>query len=287
MKETVFMARHRAKLLTAGHQATTVAVMSSKEIALITGASTGIGYELAKLCAADGMDLILVARGETKLKAVAAELSGAHGVQADVVAADLSQPAAAQQIVDAIGDRPVSVLVNNAGFGTNGLFAELPLQGEVDMIEVNVTSLVRLSRLLLPGMLSRGHGRIMNVASTAGFQPGPLMANYYASKAYVLSFSEALAEEVRKAGVTVTAFCPGATETPFFDRAKMENARLRKGGMASVMAADRAARIGYRGMLRGKVIVIPGLMNRLLAFSVRVSPRGLIRKVAHYVNGQG
>ncbi|MCR9144295.1 MAG: SDR family oxidoreductase [bacterium] len=254
------------------------------QTALITGASTGIGYELAKCCAADGMDLILVARNQKRLEEVAAELQAAHQIKAEVIAADLSQPKAAADIFKKLGaDRAVDILINNAGFGTSGKFAELPLQGEIDMIEVNVTSLVRLSHLLLPGMLARKSGRIMNVASTAAFQPGPLMANYYASKAYVLSFSEALYEEVRKDGVSVTAFCPGATETPFFDRAKMDNVRLRNG---SVMAADKAARIGYRGMLRGKVIVIPGLLNRMLAFSVRITPRAIIRKITGFLNDQ-
>lgn len=255
--------------------------------ALITGASTGIGYELAKLCAADGLDLVLVARSQKRLEEVAAELQAAHGVQCQVIAADLSQASAAGEIKQKLGaNRSVDILINNAGFGTSGKFTELPLEGEIDMIEVNVTSLVRLTHMLLPGMIAKKAGRIMNVASTAGFQPGPLMANYYASKAYVLSFSEALAEEVRKDGVTVTAFCPGATETPFFDRAKMDNVRLRKGGLNAIMRADKAARIGYRAMLRGKVIVIPGLMNRFMAFSVRLTPRAIIRKITGYLNGQ-
>ncbi|MEQ9363055.1 MAG: SDR family oxidoreductase [Leptospirales bacterium] len=259
----------------------------TKKTALITGASTGIGYELAKCCAADGIDLILVARNQKRLEEVALELRTAHSIQADVIAADLSKASAAADIARKLGpDRAVDILINNAGFGTSGAFADLPLQGEVDMIEVNVSSLVRLSHLFLPGMLARKSGKIMNVASTAGFQPGPRMANYYASKAYVLSFSEALYEEVRKDGVSVTAFCPGATETPFFDRAKMDNVRLRKGGMNAVMAADEAARIGYRGMQRGKAIVIPGLMNRIMAFSVRITPRAVIRKITGYLNDQ-
>ena len=256
------------------------------QTALITGASTGIGYELAKLCADDGLNLILVARNQKRLEEVAVELRAAGAAQVEVIAADLSQPAAAEQIVKKIGaNRAIDVLINNAGFGTSGKFVDLPLAGEVEMIEVNVTSLVRLTRLLLPGMVSPKGGKIMNVASTAGFQPGPHMANYYASKAYVLSFSEALAEEVRKDGVSVTCFCPGATETPFFDRAKMDNVRLRKGGINSVMAADKVARIGYRGMQKRKVIVIPGLMNRIMAFSVRFTPRAVIRKITHYING--
>lgn len=253
------------------------------QTALITGASSGIGYELAKCCAADGIDLILVARNQKRLEEVALELQQSYSIRVDVVAGDLSQPTAAAAIVDKLGpDRVVDILINNAGFGTSGKFASLPLQGEVDMIEVNVTSLVRLTHLLLPGMISRKSGKIMNVASTAGFQPGPLMANYYASKAYVLSFSEGLAEEVRKDGVTVTALCPGATETPFFDRAKMDKVRLRNG---AVMRADVAARIGYRAMRKGKVIVITGLMNRIMAFSVRFTPRSIIRKITGFLNG--
>ena len=259
---------------------------SGRPTALITGASTGIGYELAKLCAADGMDLILVARGIERLTEVARELREAHQIQVDVMPADLSRPDAPARLANAVGNRPVDVLINNAGFGTNGAFADLPLNGEVEMIEVNVTALVKLSHLFLKGMLERGSGHIMNVASTAGFQPGPYMANYYASKAYVLSFSEALAEEVRSQGVAVTAFCPGATETPFFDRANMGETRLRKGGMNGVMAADEAASIGYRGMRARRVVVISGLMNRMMAFSVRFGPRALVRKLAGYLNGK-
>ncbi len=258
-------------------------------VALITGASTGIGYELAKLFAADGYDLILVARSKQRLESVAQEIKDSYGTGAAVLPADLSDPGAPAMIRATVekSGRSVDVLVNNAGFGTNGAFADLDLQGELNMIQVNVTALVELTHLFLGDMIARKSGKILNVASTAGFQPGPLMANYYASKAYVLSFSEGLAEEVRSQGVSVTCLCPGATETPFFDRAKMDGVRLREGGMNAIMSPEDVARIGYRAMNRGKTVVISGLMNKLLAFSVRLTPRAVIRKIAKYLNGKG
>jgi len=194
-----------------------------RETALITGASSGIGLDLARLMA-PGFDLIITARNQAGLENIAQELEIAHGNHVHVIPADLAMPDAPQQVFAEIERRglQVDILVNNAGFGSYGAFAESDHQTDLDMIQVNITALTSLAKLALPGMLARKRGRIMNVASTAGFQPGPLMAVYYATKAYVIMFSEAIANELKGSGVTVTCLCPGATATKFAGRAKME-----------------------------------------------------------------
>jgi len=246
-----------------------------KETALITGASSGIGLDLARLFAKDGCDVVLVARSEGKLRELAAELERGGGVTAHVIALDLARPDAAEALVQRLpGD--VDILVNNAGFGVAGPFVETDLAKELEMIQVNIVALTELTKLLLPGMIARRRGRILNVASTAAFQPGPLMAVYYASKAYVLSLSEALANETEGTGVRVSALCPGPTETGFVAAAGMVESKLFD---ANVMDARSVAVEGYRGMLSGKTIVIPGFRNRLLASGYRFAPRGLITKV--------
>jgi short-subunit dehydrogenase len=243
--------------------------------ALITGASSGIGYELTKLFARDGYNLVLVARDETRLQAIADDLAKRHGIVATVVAQDLAQAdAAAEVYARAQSDGAVvDVLVNNAGFATYGLFAATDLQAQLDMLQVNTVALTHLTHLFLQGMLQRRSGRILNVASTAAFQPGPLMAAYYASKAYVLSFSEALANELRGSGVDVTTLCPGPTASGFQKRASMEDSKLVAGSIAD---AASVARAGYDGLQRGRTLVIPGTRNRVLAFSVRLLPRGVV-----------
>jgi len=247
-----------------------------KQTALITGASSGIGLDLAHLFAADGHDLILVARSEDKLRELARELEEKHRISARVIPADLEERDAPQRLFASV-HTPVDVLVNNAGFGVNGKFAETDLEKELGMIQVNITALTHLTKLFLRPMVERGRGRILNVASTAAFQPGPLMAVYYASKAYVLSFSEAIAEELRGTGVTVTALCPGPTATGFAAAAHMTNSRLFK--MKKPMTSMDVAKAGYKAMQRGKRIVITGAMNKMLAQSVRISPRALVTKV--------
>lgn len=251
----------------------------SRQTALITGASGGIGEELARLCARDHYNLVLVARSADKLQTLADQLSREHSIQAQVVAVDLSDPRAVDDILTALHSRSIEidVLVNNAGFGTYGPFAETNPDNELRMIQVNVTALTHLTRMLLSGMLARRRGKVLNVASTAAFQPGPLMAVYYASKAYVLSFSEAIANEVAGTGVTVTCLCPGPTPTGFQARARMEGAQLLRSGL--MLDAATVARIGYEGMGRGKTIVIPGLKNRLLVQVVRLSPRGFVTRM--------
>jgi uncharacterized protein len=250
----------------------------SAETVLITGASAGIGLELAKLFAADKSDLVLVARRMEKLDALAAELQRDCGIQARGLAFDLSDPQSPRAIFDALTAEGVTVgvVVNNAGFGAVGPVADLPLERQRDMVQVNVAALTELTRLFLPGMIERRSGGILNVASTAAFQPGPLMAVYYATKAYVLSFSEALAEEILGTGVRVTCLAPGPTATEFAAVAGTEHKLLFRLG---TMDARTAALAGYRGFRRGRTLVIPGLKNKLGAFAVRLAPRAWVRKV--------
>jgi len=252
--------------------------------ALITGASGGIGYELAKLFARDGYHLVLVARSEARLAQFAEELQKQFGISAKSVVLDLSQPDAPQRLFDRLQSEGIviDILVNNAGYGKLGPFAEVPLQESLGQIDLNIRALTQLTRIFLPPMLARRSGKILNVASTAGFQPGPLMAVYYASKAYVISFSEALANELKGSGVTVTCLCPGATETGFAARAGNDRSRLFQ--QSRPMTAKAVARVGYRALMKGKTLVIAGLMNRLLAESVRISPRKAVTAVSRWVN---
>ncbi len=243
--------------------------------ALITGASSGIGHALAAVFARHGFRLVLVARDPERLQRVATELSATHQIHAAAISQDLARPHAAQSLTERLRREgvEVDVLVNNAGFAVYGPFAETDLATELEMAQVNVVTLTELAKLLLPGMLRRGWGRILNVASTAAFQPGPLMAVYYATKAYVLSFSEALANELRGSGVSVTALCPGMTRSGFQQRAGLRPSYLLK---ARMMEADEVARVGYRGLMAGRSVVIPGARNRLLAALVRWLPRAAV-----------
>ena len=251
-----------------------------RRLALITGASGGLGLEFARLFAADKWDLVLVSRGEEALRKIRAELEAAHGIAATVLPADLSRDGEAKTVAAALAAAGLAldVLVNNAGIATYGPFAESDPEEERAMLEINVTNLTVLTRLLLPAMLRRKSGHVLNVASTAAFQPGPLMAAYYASKAYVLSFSLALSEELRDTGVTSTCLCPGPTATGFVARAKMETSRLFKRGL--VMDAATVARIGYRACLAGKPLVVPGALNRVGAFATRLVPRLFAARIA-------
>ncbi len=246
--------------------------------ALVTGASGGIGEDLARLFAEDGHDLVLVARSRDKLARISEELAGKHSVSARVIVSDLARPDAPREIYEELQRSGVHVdaLINNAGFGSYGLFAETDLRHELDMLQVNVAALTHLTKLFLPAMLAEKRGYVMNVASTAAFQPGPLMAVYYASKAYVLHLSEALANELEGTGVVVSALCPGPTATGFVAAAGMSESKLFDRG---AMSARAVAEAGYRGMLAGKAIVIPGFRNSLLARAVGFMPRGLITRV--------
>ncbi|MFQ5349016.1 MAG: SDR family NAD(P)-dependent oxidoreductase [Thermoanaerobaculia bacterium] len=254
------------------------------ETVLVTGASSGIGEELARLFAADGSDLVLVARREDRLRRLAVELERDYGVTARVERVDLGEPEQLVDLCERLADQQVevNVLVNNAGFGARGRVAELGLGRQLEMIRLNVEALTALTRFLLPGMLTRSSGGVLNVASTAAFQPGPFMAVYYATKAYVLSFSEALVEEVRGTGVAVTALAPGPTLTGFQKEADLEETLLFKLGP---MTAAQVARAGHRGFRKERTLVVPGLRNRLLALSNRVSPRWLVRRVVRKLQG--
>lgn len=245
------------------------------KVAMITGASTGIGAELAKRFAEGGFDLVLVARSRDKLERLAEEMKKRFDISVQVIVKDLSDPAATEELIRKLEseDIRVHVLVNNAGVGVYGPFLETDWEREREMIRLNMEALTRLTKAFLPGMIQRGEGKILNVASTAAFQPGPLMAVYYASKAYVLSFTEAIAEELRGTGVTVTALCPGPTRTAFGERAGFGTSKVFQYGE---MDAETVAREGYRGLLAGKKVVIPGLSNRLLIGMVRLLPRRLI-----------
>src|SRR5436305_13698526 len=251
--------------------------------ALITGASSGLGAEYAKLFAADKTDLVLVARRRDRLETLARELRAAHGVRAEVVAVDLAAAEGPGRVVEEVGRLGVQIdfLVNNAGFGASGAFAELELAKELEMIQLNVTSLVALTRALLPPMIARRSGRILNIGSTAGFPPGPFMAVYYASKAFVNSFTEALWYELRGTGVTATVSCPGATATEFADVAGSSRSLLFRLGAASPATV---ARQGYRAMMKGKPMVIHGLKNKLTVQSLRISPRAVARAIAASLN---
>lgn len=253
---------------------------AKRETALVTGPSGGIGEELAKLLAEKGNDLVLVSRNAERLRTLAADLSAKHSVRIEALPLDLSTAGAANDVVSFLKGKEIEpdVLINNAGSGTFGLFAETDPAAGLAQIQLNVIALTHLTRLLLPGMLVRGRGRILNVASTAAFQPGPLMAVYYATKAYVLSFSEALANELKGSGVTVTCLCPGPTRTEFMDRAGIGTGGiLQKKGV--VMEPAAVALRGYKGMMKGRRLVIPGFMNKLLAHATRFGSRALNAKI--------
>lgn len=251
--------------------------------ALITGASAGLGAEFAKLFAADKHDLLLVARRRDRLDAVAAELSAAHGVKVHVLAADLMDPAAPRAILDEVERLGLEVgfLVNNAGFGSNGSFWELDADRERGMVEVNVTSLVVLTRALLPAMVKRGSGRVLNVGSMAGFQPGPLMATYFATKAFVNTFTEGLAYELEGTGVTATLSCPGATHTEFAAIAGNDKSNLFKMG---AMSGPEVAASAYRAMLKGQRVVVHGASNKVSAWTVGFLPRAATTAIAAFFN---
>ncbi len=253
--------------------------------ALITGASTGIGYELSKCFAADRHNLIVVARQEQRLRQIADDFTKQFGITVKVIAADLLQPDAPQKIADLVRKDSLQVdyLVNNAGFGLGGKFAETDLTTELGMMQVNMSALVALTKLFLPEMITRKSGKVMNVASTAAFQPGPLMAVYYATKAFVLSFSEAIANELKGTGVTVSALCPGPTASEFQKRAQIENTRLIKSRVMGMMTSEQVAKIGYQGFMQGKRIIIPGLLNKIGAHSTRLSPRAVNAQIARMV----
>lgn len=255
--------------------------------ALITGASAGIGADFARLFAKDSHSLVLVARRRDRLESLAAELKAQNSaIDVVVIDMDLSSKGAATQLFQDLQKRNIFInfLVNNAGFGSNGAFSKLPLNKELEMIDLNVRVLTELTHLFLQPMIQKKSGHILNVGSTAGFQPGPYMATYYASKAYVNSFSEALSEELKGTGVSCSVLAPGATATEFFDTAKMKSAIMVKNMVLA--SSTQVAKLGYEGMKNKKALIIAGCLNSILVFSVRFSPRWLVRKIAATINKQ-
>jgi len=245
------------------------------KLALVTGASGGLGLEFAKLLARAGYDLALVARSAEKLTAIAQQLETEFGIHAQPIALDLATPDAAAQLFACVPS--CDVLVNNAGFANSGKFAQIDENDIAQELQLNVVTLSELTRSYLPGMLQRSDGKVLNVASTAGFVAGPNMAVYYATKAYVISFSEALATEVRGTGVSVTVLCPGATATGFQQRARQQSMLLVRLGLAD---AAKVAKAGFEGMMRGKTMVIPGITNVLVANAPKFTPRRLLTWVS-------
>lgn len=254
--------------------------------ALITGASLGIGRELAKVFAANGHSLVLVARSEDKLRELAGELEARHRVKVAVIPADLRDPQSPAALHAAVKERGLAVdyLVNNAGFGTTGPFLEQDLKREVDMIQVNVGALVQLCHLFAKDMVTRGQGGVLNIASTAGFQPGPGMATYYATKAYVVSFTEAFGHELRGTGVHVTAFCPGPVQTEFARTAGNAESMLFRVG--NIAAPEDVARDAYRALLGGRLLAIHGFTNQMGVQMLRISPRALVRRIVAWANSK-
>jgi short-subunit dehydrogenase len=249
----------------------------------ITGASSGIGLALARLFAKNGYDLVLVSQNEANLKKAEAEIrSASKDTKTYLIPKDLSLEGSAEEIYKEITDRAIDIdiLVNNAGIQVYGNFHEVQLKDIERLMYLNMNTLVKLTRLFLTDMTARGSGRILNLASTASFQPCPLNAVYCASKGFVLYFSEGIAEELAGTGVTVTALCPGATHTNFAKRSGIEDTRYFKSGTSS---ADKVAAIGYKALMKGKRTVIVGAKNNLLAFSVRLTPRKMIVKLGKYL----
>ncbi len=248
---------------------------------LITGASSGIGLELARLFARDGNNLVIVARREELLNKIAGELNSDFGVEVEIIAKDLTLEKSSDEIFMQLKDREIDIVVNNAGFGAVGPFSELDYKRQVDMIKLNITALTSLTRLFIPRMVERNSGGILNVGSLAGFQPGPYATIYYATKAFVLSFTEGLKEELKNTNIKITCLAPGPTNTEFGEVSGLDKSFLFKFG---TMGAKEVALKGYNGFLNGKTVVIPGFSNKLLPLLVRLSPRFLVRSITAKLN---
>jgi len=259
---------------------------SLKQWSLITGASGGIGYELATVFAKNGWNLVLVARSEEKLIELKNKLESAFKIRVEIISIDLSQRTAPQKVFDSLQKKHISILalVNNAGFGVFGKFSETSLDKEINMIDLNIVSLTILTKLFLKEMIQNKKGYILNIASTAAFQAGPLMAIYYATKAYVLLFSEAISNELKGTGVTVTAYCPGATQTGFQAAANAEKSALFQ--QRKLPSAQEVAEDAYKALLKKKTVAIHGLVNWTLANSVRFMPRKVITSIVRKIQKQ-
>ena len=270
-------ALHSQSTANSASNATTNASAAAGKTALVTGASGGIGQSLAEQFARDGINLVIVARSTAQLEAHAAQWRKQYGVQVTVMSSDLAQVGAAQALYERISAQGIAIdyLVNNAGSGSFGVCAESDLDYEVATMRLNMETLTILTKRFLPGIIAR-RGKVLNVASTASFQPGPYMAVYCATKAYVLSFTEALAVELAGTGVSVTALCPGPTVSGFQDKAAMNDSALIKGKLFPMQTSDQVGLAGYRAMQRGERVYIPGVMNWLMAQSVRFTPRRVV-----------
>jgi len=260
--------------------------MSGKQTALITGASFGFGHELAKLFAKDGFNLILVARSEDKLNQLAEELTQQYQIDVLVMAKDLFSPTAPEEIYQDLkqADRIVDVLVNNAGFGTYGRFSEIDAENDMNLVQLNVATVTLMTKLFLKDMVARDSGRILNVASMAAYMAGPYMATYFASKAYVKSFTEAVAEEVQGSGVKLMALCPGVAATNFQATAQNEAAIIGGKFDSLMMTAEEVVTAGYKDFMNDKVVSIPGMSNKATAFMIRFLPRRLMTKAVKMFN---
>lgn len=261
---------------------------SKNSVVLITGASTGIGYDLAERFAREGFKrLVLVSRSKEKLSAAAEKFKRDFGAEPFVISKDLSRAGSAALLFAELQSRDIQpdILVNNAGFGMHGFFAEGEPERQLEMMQLNMISLTELTRLCLPAMLKKRAGKILNVASTAAFQPGPLMAVYYASKAYVLSFSEALANELKGTGVSATALCPGPTKSEFWTSAQMPGEI--KAFEIGMMDSRPVAELGYRALMKGKTLVIAGCLNKFLQFGVRFMPRKAVTAIVRFIQANG
>jgi len=254
-----------------------------RDYVLITGASSGIGFELAKVFAREKYNLVLTARNKSKLENLQGEIRKGFDVDVLVIPKDLSLENSACELYDEIKNKNVKIeiLVNNAGFGGYGEFAKTNLESEVNMINLNVTSLVKLTKYFLQDMFQQKSGKILNVASTAAFQPGPLMAIYYATKSFVLSFSEAIAEELEGSGITVTTLCPGPTESGFQEAARITQSRLVKG--RKLPSSKDVAEYGYKALIKGKRVAVHGFINYLMTNAIRFIPRKVITRVVHFI----
>lgn len=249
-----------------------------EKTAVITGASGGIGLELAHVFAEHGYNLILIARSKASLDTIKILLESRHKIAVKLIVKDLTTPTASKEVFEECSADEVEVLVNNAGFGLQGLFTDQDYEEEINMVRLNVLALTELTHLFANKMLKQGKkGYILNVASTAAFMPGPLLSVYYATKAYVLSFSEALHVELKDKNIVVSVLCPGATATDFARRAGMLKTKLFKNGI--VMDAKTVAKIGYKGLMKGKRVIITGFINKLMVCSVKFAPRALLLKV--------
>lgn len=256
--------------------------MNTKPTALITGASSGIGEALARRFAREGFNLVLVARSADKLNALAQALQAEHRVKVWVAAADLSQPEAAARLATAMkrARRPIEVLVNNAGVLAHGSFVDIPAARHQQLIDLNISGLTALLSAFLPAMVARGHGRVLNVASIASFQPVPSLASYAATKAYVLSLTESLSEELKGSGVSITALCPGITATGMLEQARAEDADLGKLPGFVIGSAEAVADEGYRACMAGEVICVPGALNQAAMLAGRATPKWLLRRIS-------